>query len=71
MLNIVLLNGTPLRSLTVAYRLLASGHDQRPHKPLTLNSLRQNVCVRVLVNTHTCTAWLSRDTLSYYCYYIK
>lgn len=35
-------------SLMVAYLLLASGHDERLHKPVTLYSLRQKFCVLVL-----------------------
>lgn len=38
----------PSCSLTVAYLLLARGHDCRLHCPVTLYSLRQKDCVRVL-----------------------
>lgn len=40
---------------------MASGHDERLHRPVTLNSLRQKFCVRVFMRNEqwpcaiTCT----------------
>lgn len=38
----------PFSSRTVAYWLLANGHDAREHKPVKLYSWRQKFCVSVL-----------------------
>lgn len=41
----------PFSSRTVAYWLLASGHDTRVHKPVKLYSCRQKFRVSVLIRT--------------------